>query len=50
MDRTLERLLQKLSLPIRHQLQAVPASCWEQVQEIACNRAESRIWWWRADR
>ena len=34
MDRTLERMLQKLSLPIRRQLQAVPASCWEQVQEI----------------
>lgn len=34
MDRTLEQLLQKLSLPIRRQLQAVPASYWEQVQEI----------------
>ena len=34
MDRTLERMLQKLSPPIRRQLQAVPASCWEQVQEI----------------
>ena len=27
------RMLQKLSLPIRRQLQAVPASCWEQVQD-----------------
>ena len=38
MDRTLERMLQKLSLPIRRQLQAVPASCWEQVQEIIDRR------------
>lgn len=34
MDRTLERLLQKLSPPIRRQLQQIPPDCWEQVQEI----------------
>lgn len=51
MDRTLERMLQKLSLPIRRQLQAVPASCWEQVQEIRLQQGrEPYLMVARADR